>query len=263
MAFASPLVGGILTPILGWRWAVAAMAVFGAGTWLLVSARFKESLASPNLQALQWTHLLHNWLTIVRNPVFQVWSALVVASYAGLFTYLAAASFVFATVYGMPRVWIGLAMASCSVSYIAGTFLCRRLLARHGLQGAVQRGAFITLAGGSAMGLLAWAGLHTWWAFLLPMHLFMLGHGIHQPCGQTGAVSPFPQMAGTASALSGFFLTVVAFAIGAWLGWRIDGTVFPLVNGVWLWSTVIAVLAWTVVQSHGSVAAPAVVVVAS
>ena len=49
-------------------------------------------------------------------------------------------------------------------------------------------------------------------------YLFMLGHGVHQPCGQSGAVGPFPQAAGAASALSGFLMMVVAFGMGAWLG---------------------------------------------
>jgi DHA1 family bicyclomycin/chloramphenicol resistance-like MFS transporter len=106
------------------------------------------------------------------------------------------------------------------------------------------------------MGVLALAGVHTWWAFLLPHYLFMVGHGIHQPCTQTGAVAPFPQMAGAASALSGFFLTVVAFAIGAWLGGRIDGTVFPLVNGIWFWTVMIALIAWGPVQRFGDVSPP-------
>ena len=46
-------------------------------------------------------------------------------------------------------------------------------------------------------------------------------------------------------------MMAVAFAIGLWLGWRIDGTALPLVNGVWFCSAVIALIAWTVVQRHG------------
>ena len=64
----------------------------------------------------------------------------------------------------------------------------------------------------------------------------MLGHGVHQPCGQSGAVGPFPRIAGTASALNGFVMMLAAFAMGGWLGWRMDGTVFPLTNGIWFWS---------------------------
>jgi MFS transporter, DHA1 family, multidrug resistance protein len=79
----------------------------------------------------------------------------------------------------------------------------------------------------------------------------MLGHGVHQPCGQSGAVGPFPQAAGAASALNGFLMTVVAFGVGGWVGLRLDGTAFVLTNGVWFWSVCIAATAWTLVQRHG------------
>jgi hypothetical protein len=41
------------------------------------------------------------------------------------------------------------------------------------------------------------------------------------------------------------------------LGWRIDGTVFPLVNGLWFWTAVIAFFAWVLVQRFGDAESPA------
>ena len=79
----------------------------------------------------------------------------------------------------------------------------------------------------------------------------MLGHGIHQPSGQSGAIGPFPQAAGAASAMNGFFMMVVAFVMGGWLGVRLDGTVLPLTNGLWFWSALIALSAWVLVRKHG------------
>jgi DHA1 family bicyclomycin/chloramphenicol resistance-like MFS transporter len=79
----------------------------------------------------------------------------------------------------------------------------------------------------------------------------MIGHGIHQPCGQSGAVGPFPKAAGAASAINGVLMMLSAFAMGAWLGQHMDGTVLPLTLGVWFWSVLIALSAWTLVQKHG------------
>ncbi len=251
IACLSPLSGGLLAPLVGWRWSLATLVVFGLAVLVLLLLRFDETARERS--PLRFGVLMRNWVRIVRHPGFQAWAGLQAAAYGGLFTFLAASAFVFLNVYGVSRPLYGTAMAVASLAYIGGTFLCRRLLVRVGLQGAVKVGAVISLTGGTVMGVLALAGVHTWWAFLLPQLLFMVGHGIHQPCTQTGAVALFAQTAGTASALSGFFLTVVAFAIGAWLGTRIDGTVFPMVNGIWLWSAVIALIAWGPVQRYGSV----------
>ena len=95
------------------------------------------------------------------------------------------------------------------------------------------------------------AGVHSAWSIALPFYLFMLGHGVHQPCSQSGAVGPFPQAAGAASALNGFVMMLAAFAMGGWLGTHMDGTLFPLAYGLWFWSVLIAASAWTLVQKYG------------
>ena len=134
-------------------------------------------------------------------------------------------------------------MLSMSLSYIVGTFLCRWMLRRTSVHHSV------------GMPALAHAGEgRDWycaWAVMVPMYTFMLGHGVHQPCGQSGAVAPFPQRAGTASALNGFLMMLGAFFMGAWLSTHMDRPVFALALGVLLWAIVITLLAWTAVQGHG------------
>ena len=53
-----------------------------------------------------------------------------------------------------------------------------------------------------------------------------------------------------ASALNGFMMMLAGFAIGQWLGGALDGSVWPLVQGVALWSLLLAAIAWTLVQRH-------------
>ena len=83
---------------------------------------------------------------------------------------------------------------------------------------------------------LALAGVHAVWAVLLPQCLFAFGHGIHQPCGQAGAVGPFPRAAGAASALAGFVLALTAFGIGLWLGGRWTAPCCRYALGIGFWS---------------------------
>ena len=244
--------GGLLSAWFNWRVALLALAVFGAVCLGLIALRFNETLARPNLLALQPRRLLGTWSGIMRNPTFIAYCALSIGAYGGLFTFLAASSFVFIQTLGLTTPQYGLVMFSISLVYIAGTFLCRRLLLRYGVRRTVALAAGPTLLGGTLMGLLAAFGVHSTWALVLPFYLFMLGHGVHQACSQSGAVGPFPQSAGAASALNGFLMMIAAFAMGAWLGQHMDGTVYPLAYGVWFWSIWIAIVAWTLVQKHGA-----------
>jgi DHA1 family bicyclomycin/chloramphenicol resistance-like MFS transporter len=251
IACASPPLGGLVSQALGWRYALAVLALFGAASLALVALRFEETVPRRNPMALRPRSLVITWLAILRNPTFLAWSALSTASYAGLFTFLASSSFIFIKVLGLSRTQYGLVMFTSSFVYLLGTFLCRRLLPRFGLRRSVAIAGGLTLTGGTLMGTLALAGLQSGWAIMLPHFLFVLAHGVHQPCAQSGAVGPFPQAAGAASALNGFLSMIAAFVVGGWVGTRLDGTVFALTNGIWFWSLCISGLAWTLVQKYG------------
>ena len=242
---------GLLTELLDWHAALLALAVFGAAALALVALCFVETVPAKNPRALQPAMLLGTWLRILRHPGFRAFSALSAASYGVLFTFLASSSFVFIKVLGFSKTGYGLVMFSMSFSYILGTLLCRRLLPRFGVRRSVALAAGLTLVGGTLVGVLALAGLHNGWAIMLPLYLVILAHGVHQPCSQSGAVGPFPEAAGAASAMNGFLMMLVAFGIGAWLGQRLDASVFPLTQGVWFWSVCIALIAWTLVRKHG------------
>ncbi len=243
--------GGLLSGWIGWRFALLALAVFGAATLALVVWRFQETIPQKNPQALQATNLLQTWGGIVRHPTFWSYSALSAASYGGLFTVLASSSFVFIDVLGVSRPAYGFIMSSVSLTYILGTLACRRLLPRFGVRRTVALAAGFTLAGGTLMGGFALAGVLNGWTIMGPFYLFMLAHGVHQPCSQSGAVGPFPYAAGAASALNGFLMALVSFIVGSVLGEVMDGTARPLMYGVWFWSVMIALTAWTLVQKHG------------
>jgi MFS transporter, DHA1 family, multidrug resistance protein len=264
IACASAPLGGLLSDLFGWRAALLALAVFGAVTLAVLAWRFEETLPRKNPQALQPLTLLRTWGQIARHPTFIAFALLATTSYGGLFTFLAASSFVFIQVLGLSKTAYGLVMMSMSLSYILGTLACRRLLLRFGVRRTVAIAGVFTLTGGTAMGVMALMGIQNLWAIMLPFYLFMMGHGVHQPCGQSGAVGPFPQAAGAASALSGFLMMVMAFAMGGWLGRSLaaigegTGTVLPLTNGIWFWSVLIAGTAWTLVQRHGDLKTPPV-----
>lgn len=247
--------GSLLTDLLHWRGAMAALVLFGIVTLILVALRFQETVPQRNPHALAPGTLWRSWVQIARHPTFITYSVLSTASYVGLFIFLSSSSFVLIEGLGLGRLTYGLLMAGGAALYIAGTVLCRRLLARWGIRRTVFAAGCVTFIAGLLMAGLAWFGWgQPWygaWAVFLPEYLFILAHGVHQPIGQSGAVAPFPQMAGAASALNGFIMMATVFPMGLWLGSAMDGTARPMALSFALWSVVIAVTAWTLVQKYG------------
>jgi DHA1 family bicyclomycin/chloramphenicol resistance-like MFS transporter len=251
LAIAAPLAGGVLTAWLGWRSTLAAVAASAAVAGLFVWRVLPETLPQRNPRALQFDELWRNASRVLAHPTFRAWTLLVSATYGGLFILLSASSFAYIRVLGFTPAQYGVALATGSLSYVLGTLVCRRWLVRHGLAGAVRRGALFTLAG--SLGMMACALLpHPTWPMLLAAQCcYTFGHGQHQPCGQAGAVGPFPQAAGVASALAGCVLALVAFATGVLLGASMDGTLRPMTLGIAIWGLVTTTIAWTLVQRHG------------
>jgi len=252
IACLSAPLGGAVTAWFGWHATLMVLAVFGAVTLGLIVWRFEETVQHKNHRALEVGTLVRTWSTILQNPTFLAFSALSVFSYCGLFTFLATSSFVFIQALDYSATQYGLVMLFSASVYLMGTFWCRRLLLTMGVRKVVAIAGVLTLTGGTTMGILALAGFQPAWSILLPHSLFMLAHGIHQPCSQSGAVGPFPKAAGAASALNGFLMMVAAFFTGQWIGTHMDGGILALTNGMWFWSVLIALCAWTMVQRHGN-----------
>lgn len=255
IACISPPLGGLLSDAFGWRVALLALALAGTATLALVAWRFEETLKQRNPRALRPAVLMNTWANIVRHPTFWSYTLLATASYCGLFTFLAASSFVFIGLLGLSKTAYGLVMFGNSFVYILGTVVCRRLLPRLGVRRTVAVAGVCTLTGGTLLAGLQLAGVQSLWAIVVPAWLFMLAHGVHQPCSQSGAVGPFPHAAGAASALSGFFMMLGAFAMGGWLGLTLrtgeHASAWPLTLGMAFWSALIALTAWTLVQRFG------------
>jgi MFS transporter, DHA1 family, multidrug resistance protein len=251
LACISGPVGGFLSGHWGARVTLLALAVFGAFSLLMVVLKFKETIRSTNPQALAPSTLVSTWWMILKNPTFLTYSALSSASYGVLFTFLASSSFVFIKLFGFSTTAYGWVMFGMSLNYITGTFLCRWLMLRFGIKRTVAIAGVLSLLGGTVLGVLALSHAVSPWAVMLPFYLIAIGHGIHQPCGQTGAIGPFAQAAGAASALNGFAMMLIAFVTGAWLSRHVDGTTLPLAMAVWFWTACLSAVAWTAVQKYG------------
>jgi MFS transporter, DHA1 family, multidrug resistance protein len=251
LACASAPLGGLLTDVWSWHAALGLVMGFGAISWVLVLLTFKETVHRQNPHALHVKVLAKTWWDIVRHPTFVAFTSVSIASYGGLFTFLASSSFVFIGLVGLARWQYGLLLFSMAFTYILGTLLCRRLLVRFGVPRTVAIGGAFSLVGGCWMAFNAWLGWQSVVGLMGPFYLFILAHGIHQPCGQSGAVGPFPKAAGAASALGGFLMMVAAFATGLWLGAVKDGSAMPMAQSIAFWSVLTALSAWLLVLRRG------------
>ncbi len=269
IALTGPIIGALAATHLGWRSALGIVGAFGALTLVFIVWRLPETLPlSRRTLPAPFTQLLRDWLGIAKHPTFRAHALLTSATYGGLYVCLAASSFVIIDLLGHSRLTYGLAMASLSLSYLLGVAWCRRLLNRKGLIGSIRVAGLVTLAAGIWLAgvsvVTALTTLTPALSWLMPgLWLYACGHGIHQPCGQTGVVSAFPLQAGSASALSGFVLATMAFGVGALLSAcmklpMFEGSMHPMTLGMAVGAACTAWVALHLVQRDGLVPVAAI-----
>lgn len=215
VALVSPIVGAWLVQALGWRSVLAAMGVYGLvlawGCWRwfgeTLDARAHPPSAHVDARRGQWRKVLYN------RP-FQAWTGVCATSYGGIFCFLLLSPMVYISLLGFSPTVYGWIPAAGSLIYIFSTQACRRLLERWGPVRLVQWAACFSLAGAviQVAGWLIWPGSAV--PLLAGHAVYVLGHGVHQPCGQAGSVQDLPELAGRAVSWSGFLMMLTAFVCG-------------------------------------------------
>ena len=156
IAIGGPMIGGAAAGAFGWRGPLVLVALCGLTSWVFIATCVPETARLPNRTATSPAVLLRNWMAMLRHPTFRAWALLVSCSFGGLFTVLAASSFVYIEVLGLSSTAFGLTLAWGGGVYLVATFVCRRWIHLHGMRSAVIRGAAFTLAGGLLALVATW-----------------------------------------------------------------------------------------------------------
>jgi len=229
---AGPILGAALEVRFGHQAAFLALAAFAGVLLVITMGRLTETNRHRSPTATRPGRLVANYAHVLRSREFTAFAILGIASYGGLFAFIAGSSFVLIGVLGVPVAWFGALYAAIVVGYLVGTLACTRLLARGGVRLAVTVGAVLAATGGLSMLVLALADVRHAAAVAIPQFVYMASHGINFPCAMAGAVAPFPRHSGAAAGMFGFLSMGAAAFIGTAIGMTPVGTAVPLAAAV-------------------------------
>ena len=221
-----PVLGGFLTDLFGWEACFIVLSAVGALALLGSLSILRETNRLKDPDATRPTRLARNFATLLRHRGFVGYAMAATASYCGLFAFISGSSFVFIEVLDLTPQQYGFCFSAIVVGFIAGARIAGRLSTGPSI--AVAWGAAINAASGIAMVGFLLAGIESTASVLLPMIVYMLGMGIVLPHAQSGAIGPFPEKAGLASALVGVLQYGFAAIVGVWVGHAFDITAMPM-----------------------------------
>jgi MFS transporter, DHA1 family, multidrug resistance protein len=228
----APVIGGVLQTAFGWRASFILLVLFAAISGLTAARFLPETLQKRVPGPFSLRSMLALYRSVLANSGFVANLGILTTTFVGLVAWVSAASVVMQGVYGLSPSGFGASYAFGALGYMLGTSIAARIVMRLGLDRTIGIGVVMQAAGGLAMaGVIALGFSHVAW-LVGAMTIYLAGMGFAMPQSMAGALTPFPDRAGTASSILGFTqqscAAIAAAAIGQYLGhsaWPVAGTI--------------------------------------
>jgi len=213
MPMAAPLIGGMLDTLFGWRSIFVFVAVLGLLVFAWAVIALPETRQIPAVAAAP-THFRADLAALAASPRFFGYALCAGLGSAPFFSFLGGAPHVVVTMLGRTSAEYGLWFFIPSIGFMSGNFAVSRLTARFGIDALIWWGIALTIIG-CLLNIFVYAAVPGWEiaTIFLPQIIIGFGNGLLLPTSVAGAVSVRPQVAGTASGMTGFIqMTIGAIA---------------------------------------------------
>jgi len=193
----APLIGGLLDTVWGWR------ACFAFLLALCVMVTFSMARWMPETRPTQAprTRLLASYRTLFGTASFNCFLLMLIGGLAGIAVFEACAGVLMGAVLGLNSMVVSVLFILPIPAAFFGAWYAGRQNKRFST--LMWQSVMSCLLAGILMWIPGWFGMMTIWTLLLPAALFFFGAGMLFPLATTGAMEPFPFLAGTAGALVG------------------------------------------------------------
>lgn len=226
----APAVGGYVTVMFGWQAVFIILAIL---TLLIIGAVHfflpRGKAADPTLSLLP-RPVLSNFLSVMKQPQFLLYTLAGGVATAAPFAYIAGSADVFMNIYHVSEQEYGWIFAFIAF-FIIGSTQLNHFLLRHFTSGQVIRA---TLLYQTIIGLVLISGIVfftlTKYQLVGLIALFLAGQGVTNPNANALALAPFSRHTGSAASLAGSFRMGMAGLVSALVSVLHNGTAMPMIG---------------------------------
>jgi DHA1 family bicyclomycin/chloramphenicol resistance-like MFS transporter len=225
----APSAGQLIILVGTWRWLFAVLLMASLTSLLWASCRLPET-QPPHAAGARRLTIMEALALVVSNRVtsgYGIASGFVLGS---LISYIASAQQVFATGYGLGKLFpFAFGSVGCAIALAA--FTNARLVRRLGMRRLSHTALVAHFLLSTALALLGTIVALPLWLALAGMWVCFFLYGLIQSNFNTIAMQPMGQAAGMAASLTGSYSTATGALLGTLIAGRFDGTILPLFAG--------------------------------
>jgi len=193
----APLIGGLLTTLWGWRACFAFLLVLCTGVTFSMARWMPETRPTGTVKM----GLLTRYKTLLGNGMFNCYLLMLIGGLAGIAVFEACSGVLMGATLGLSSMAVSILFILPIPAAFFGAWFAGRQNAR--FPTLMWQAVASCLLAGIMMWIPGWFGVMTVWTLLVPAALFFFGAGMLFPLATSGAMEPFPFLAGTAGALVG------------------------------------------------------------
>jgi DHA1 family bicyclomycin/chloramphenicol resistance-like MFS transporter len=227
MPMLSPALGGELMVRYDWHSVFYLVAIISSILLGFLIFALPETLAKP-VAFTGAGDMVRSYGRLMSIPTFRGYAFNVAFVSVVFFSFISAAPEIMVSVLHRPATEYGYYFVIIPIGFMAGNYVTRYFGSRLGIHKMINYGSKTAIAGIALALVLQLIGIHHPAALFLPVALAVFGNGISLPNAQAGAINAAPEMAGSASGLTGFmqmsFSAVAAQAVAL----IFNGTVYPM-----------------------------------
>jgi len=247
-----PWLGGVIETHLGWRasfWLMVGLSIaLFIGTLLLL----RESNARSSRSQHSVARMLRNYVWLLRQRIFLGYTATLACMFSGVYSFMTASPYIFLDLLEVDPETFGSFFLITAGAWTVSSFVTGRITSRIGLDRMLAYGTLLAAVAGLMFAGFIFSGRLSVVTLMGPMTLYAYAMGIIIHNAMAGAVTPYREMAGAASALLGFIQMASAASATFLVGLAYDGTAIPMAIGVGGLSVTGAILFRLTVWRHRS-----------
>jgi len=228
----APIIGGYLVSNFGWPSCFYFLSILSVLLFSLKIWKLPETNQSAHPSACHPKVVFKNYKTLLTSPVYMGFALAAGFAFSSVFTMGSMLPFLLVNQLHVSTSIYGWIAGIPALGYISGAFLGGKLASRFGLVKLIVLGAVFEIVF-SLIGV--WLNFYSFniETLIAPLLLFMLGIGFILPTASSGAMAPFPKLAGSESALLCAFMfccAAIFTAIGSHLKTNSPVPVFCLLG---------------------------------
>lgn len=206
----APLIGGLLDTAWSWR----ACYAFLLTLCVIVTFSMARWMPETRPTGAPKTRLISNYKTLFGSSAFNCYLLMLIGGLAGIAVFEACSGVLMGAVLGLNSMVVSILFILPIPAAFFGAWFAGRPNKRFST--LMWQSVMSCLLAGLMMWLPGLFGVMTVWTLLIPAALFFFGAGMLFPLATSGAMEPFPFLAGTAGALVGG-LQNIGSGVLAWL----------------------------------------------